>query len=98
MNRILAAYFALALVPTSGAFAMDKDAVLGAAAGAGSTQDDRQASSSPATGAVQPPPFDGYDEIYAELPPPPRIIAISDTRSRRAPQDRAGNWKTQQYE
>ena len=98
MNRILAVYFALALVPTSGAFATDKDAVMGGAAGAALTQEDRQVTSSPAKVAVQPPPFSGYEEIYAELPPPPRIIAVRDTGSRSISQDRTGNWKTQQYE
>ena len=102
MIRKIAVCLALALGPGSGAFAVDDNAVSGRAVGdaaaAAATTEDQQEPSSGARRVVEAAHTSESEQVYAELPPPPRIIAVGSTHYKRITPRRAGNWKTQQYE
>jgi uncharacterized protein YcfJ len=66
---------------------------VGGALGAAVMADDDERSSSSRTRVIHVHPSPKPEEVYAELPPPPKVIYVQDRRYKRVPPGHAKHWK-----
>lgn len=66
---------------------------VGAAVGTAVMTNDDEKSSSSRTPVIHVNPSPKPEEIYAELPPPPKVIYVQDRHYKRVPPGHAKHWK-----